>query len=102
MGERHVIRTRVDRTILGTNHAPATFGFDAAHRSHHLWAHVSHATTVGYLVKPVGRCYWANFKWLEQNIVFGVAAHGSVSYAMPFLGELMLRYHNSGALGKAP
>jgi hypothetical protein len=52
------------------------------------------------LVKPVGRCYWANFKWLEQNIVFGVTAHGSISYAMPIMGKVILRGRNSGRLPK--
>jgi hypothetical protein len=88
VGMRQVVRGRMYRTILGTDHAPAALGFDAAQRGHHARSQPAEAGAVRHLVEPVGRGDRPDPDRLEENVVACVSGHIQVSLVIVCCGVI--------------
>jgi hypothetical protein len=63
-----VVRTRVNRAVLGANHTPPSLRFHPTHGGKRLGQGMPHARAVGNLIEAVGRCHGADLHRFKQRL----------------------------------
>ena len=77
----------VDLHHLGADHGPAALGLHAAHGGQRRGVAIAHAVAVRHLVEAVPRRHGADAHGLEENVVAGIAGHGSLRFRMSLAGR---------------
>ncbi len=75
IGQRGVVRARIDGHVAGAYDAPAAFGFGGTEGGAHARHRIGHAARMRHGVEAVGCRHRADLDGLEQNVVAGIAGH---------------------------
>ena len=75
VGSRRVVRSGMDRAVLGTHDRPASFRLNLAQGGKAAGHAIAHPRAVGHLVEAVLRANGTDLDGLEENVVTRVAGH---------------------------